>query len=126
MTKIIIGEDCGNSPKNFFLQKLTIAFAKGDAKSILRKVTEDIRWNIVGDRVIQGQANFAEALERMRADKASELTIHHIATHGKSGAVDGTRKPNNGRVHAFCDVYEFKDAKGTCVKAITSYVIEIE
>jgi len=126
MTKIIIGEDCGNSPKNVFLQKFTIAFAKGDAKFILGSVTDDIRWNMVGEQLIQGKDNFAKALEQMKNDKAVELTIHHIATHGKSGAANGTTKLKNGKTRAYCDVYEFKDTKGSSVKEITSYMIEIK
>jgi hypothetical protein len=126
MTKVIVGEDCGNSPKNTFLQELTIAFAKGDAKFILGRVTEDVRWNIVGDRLIHGKDDFAKALEQRKNNKAVELTIHHITTHGKTGAADGTTKLKNGKILAFCDVYEFGDTKGSSVKEITSYVIEIE
>jgi limonene-1,2-epoxide hydrolase len=126
MTKIIIGEDCGNSPKNIFLQKFTIAFAQGDAKFILGSVTDDIRWNMVGEQLIQGKDNFTKALEQMKNDKAVELTIHHIATHGKSGAANGTTKLKNGKTRAYCDVYEFKDTKGSSVKEITSYMIEIK
>ena len=126
MTRVIIGKDCGNSPKNIFLEKLTIAFAKGDAKFILGNVTDDIHWNIVGDRLLQGKDNFATALERMKKDQTVELTINHVATHGKAGAVDGTTKLKNGKTRAFCDVYEFNGVKGTRVKEITSYRIEIK
>jgi hypothetical protein len=126
MTKIIIGEDCRNSPKNLFVQKLTIVFAKGDSKYILGNLTDDIRWNIVGDELIQGKENFAKALEQRKAGKAAQLTVQHISTYGKSGAANGTIKFKNGKIRAFCDVYEFKDTKGSSVKGITSHVIEIE
>lgn len=126
MTRVIISKDCGNSPKNIFLEKLTIAFAKGDSKFILGNVTDDIHWNIVGDRLLQGKDNFAKALERMKNDKTVELTINHVATHGKAGAVDGTTKLKNGKTRAFCDIYEFNGVKGTPVKEITSYRIEIK
>jgi hypothetical protein len=55
MTKIIIGEDCGNSPKNIFVRETTIAPAKADSRFILSNVTDDIRWNIIGDRLIEGK-----------------------------------------------------------------------
>ena len=55
-----------------------------------------------------------------------ELTILHIATHGKAGAADGRIKLKNGKTHAFCNIYEFSNTKGTSVKEITSYVIEIK
>ena len=125
MTRVIIGEDCGNSPKNIFVQEITIALAKGDVKSVLNSVTEDIRWSIVGDRVLQGTEQFVEALQEKKNEKVVELKIQHIATHGKTGAVDGTLKFKN-KSHAFCHMYEFSNAKGNAVKEITSYIIEIE
>jgi hypothetical protein len=125
MTRVIIGEDCGNSPKNIFVQEITIALAKGDVKSVLNSVTEDIRWSIVGDRVLQGTEQFVEALQEQKNEKVVELNIHHIATHGKAGAVDGALKFKH-KSHAFCYVYEFSNAKGILVKEITSYIIEIK
>jgi hypothetical protein len=124
MTKIIIGEDCGNSPKNIFIQKFTIAFAQMDTKFLVGNVTDDIQWNIVGDRLIRGKDDFAGALLGMKS--AKEITILHIATHGKSGAADGNLKFISGRTFGFCDVYEYNNAKGDKIKAITSYVIEIK
>src|SRR5688500_17957398 len=107
MTKVIIGEDCGNSPKNIFVQELTIALAKNDTKFIQSNVTDDVRWNLVGDSLIEGKEKIMEMLEQMKDDKAEELTIHHIATHGKAGVVDGTIKFKNGNTVAYCNVYEF-------------------
>jgi len=124
MPKIIISEDCGNSPKNIFVQELTIALGSGDVSSVLNRVTDDIRWNILGERVIQGKDHLAEALEK--ANKVVELSVHHVATHGRAGAVNGARKFINKNAQAFCHVYEFRDAKGTSIKEITSYVIEVE
>jgi len=124
MTKIIISEDCGNSPKNIFVQKLTIALASSAVNSVLNHVTDDIRWDVVGDKVIQGKDHLAEALDK--AEKVMELTIYHVATHGKAGAVNGTRKLKNNQTQAFCHMYEFGNAKGTSVKEIISYVIKTE
>lgn len=126
MTKVITSADCGNSPKNIFLEKLTIAFAKNDFKFILNNVTDDIRWNIVSSKLLQGKDHFAKALKRIKSDPAAELKIDHVATHGKTGAVNGTTKLKNGKTLAFCNVYEFNGAKGTSIKEITSYGIEIK
>jgi hypothetical protein len=54
------------------------------------------------------------------------LTIRHIATHGKAGAVDGTVRLENGKLRAFCHMYEFSNSKGSAIKEITSYFIDIE
>ncbi len=126
MTRVIIGEDCGNSPKNIFVQDLTVAFVKGDSRYLLKNVTDDVRWDILGEQIIQGKDGIAKVLEERKNNKAAELTIHHITTHGKAGAADGRIKFKNGKTHAFCNIYEFSNAKGTSVKEITSYVIEIK
>ncbi len=122
MTKVNASANCGNSPKNLFLQNLTIAFATGDRAYLLESVTGDIRWNIAGQRIILGKDAFSTALAEMR--QAAEITIQHVVSHGKAGAVNGTRVLENGKTYAFCDVYEFSSAKAASVKEITSYVIE--
>jgi hypothetical protein len=126
MTRVIVSEDCGNSPKNLFLQKLTIAFADRDTKFILESVTDDIRWNILSDNLIEGKDNFAKALKKLRNDTTREISIQHIATHGKAGFVNGIKKFRIGKTYAYCDAYIFNNTKGTTVKEITSYLIEIK
>jgi hypothetical protein len=105
---------------------MTAAFAKGDAKYLLAHVTDDIHWNILGFGSIEGKDAFANALKQMKAIKVKSVTIHHIATHGKSGFVNGTTQLEDGKMSTFCDVYEFSNTKGSAVKEITSYVIALE
>ncbi|MCB7480294.1 nuclear transport factor 2 family protein [Christiangramia sediminis] len=125
MIKINIGPDCGNSPKKQFLKEINIAFAKGDSDFLIASVSDKIIWDIIGDRKIEGKENFAEELEKMKSQKASELIINRILTHGKEGAVSGIMKISNDKKYAFSDFYDFSGAKGAKVKAITSYIIEI-
>lgn len=124
--RVIASSDCGNSPKNKFVQSLSIALAKGDVAFILGKVTDDIRWEIVGDKTVFGKDEFAAALKRMKDNAAVELTIQHVLTHGRAGAVNGTFKLTHGRKRAFCDVYGCSGANGKSVKEITSYIVEIQ
>jgi hypothetical protein len=124
MTRVYISEDCGNSPKNIFVQELTIAFAKCNSKFILNSVTDDVTLTMVGDTQIQGKENLANMLRRMKKD--AKLRIDHVVTHGMAGAVNGMRTLTHGTTLAFCNVYEFSNAKGSLVRAITSYAIEVE
>ena len=121
MTKVSVSEDCGNSPKNIFVQDLTVALAKGDSSFLLKGVSDDVCWNMVGEKSIQGKENFAAALKGF--EKAKELIVEHVATHGKAGAVNGKMKMTNGEMIAFCHVFEFSNTKGTEVREITSYMI---
>ena len=127
MTKVIVGEDCGNSPKALLLRDLNIAFAKNNATFILEHVTDDITWIMVGDQTIQGKANFTAALERMKDNEVVEVRIDNVITHGDTAAVNGRMKMKDGDAYAFCNVYKFKGhSKSAKIREITSYTIEIK
>jgi hypothetical protein len=122
--KIIASEDCGNSPKNSFLQELTIALARADSRYVLDRVSEEVRWKIVGHPLLQGKTELGAILQKQKTQRVRELIIHHVATHGKAGAVNGTIKLEKGKTREFCHVFEFTNAKGNQVGEITSYIIE--
>ena len=126
MIKIKVNVDCGNAPKKEFLKQLNIAFANGDIAFLIRNVTDNIVWEIIGDRRIEGKEKFASELERMKKQNVSELAIDRILTHGKEGAVSGLMELSDGKKYAFSDFYEFSGAKGEKVKSILSYVIEVQ
>ncbi|MFH5831965.1 nuclear transport factor 2 family protein [Halalkalibaculum sp. DA3122] len=88
-------------------------------------VTSTIRWEIVGDQIVEGRKAFAKALKAMEADEPMELTIHHMITHGKEASVNGEMKTAAGQVYAFCDVYKFSGFKNPKITEMTSYVLEI-
>lgn len=123
MTKIFVETDCGNSPKMKFLRDFNIAIAKRDTPFLLDCVVEEITWNLVGERQIVGKTEFEEALMQMYDGEIAQLTIHSVMSHGKAGAVNGELVLADGQTIAFCDVYEFSNAKGSSLKAITSYSI---
>ncbi|MRH99211.1 nuclear transport factor 2 family protein [Kriegella sp. EG-1] len=125
MTKIVSSPNCGNSPKMEFLKEFNIAFAKGDVAFLTESVTVDIVWNIIGDKKIEGKEKFIVELEKMKSEKVSELVLEQILSHGKEGAVNGILKMQDGKKYAFSDFYVFQGAKGTKIKAMTSYVIGI-
>lgn len=125
MTKIISSPNCGNSPKMEFLKEFNIAFAKGDIGYITESVTDDIVWNIIGDKIIEGKEKFTSELEKMKSEKVSELILEQILSHGKEGAVNGIMKMQDGKKYAFSDLYVFQGAKGTKIKTMNSYVIMI-
>ena len=126
MTKITSSPNCGNSPKMTFIKEFNIAFAKADVEFLLESVTEDIVWDIIGDKKIVGKKDFADELNKMKSKKVSELILHQILSHGKEGAANGIMELQNSKKYAFSDFYQFTGAKGAKIKSITSYAIEIE
>lgn len=125
MTKIISKTNCGNSPKMEFLKQFNIAFAEGDLEFLTNCVTEDIVWDIIGDQKTQGIIEFREKLTHVKSIRTNELVLEQILSHGKEGAVNGIMKMQNGKHYAFSDFYRFHGAKGTKIKSITSYCIEV-
>ncbi|MCF8716324.1 nuclear transport factor 2 family protein [Joostella atrarenae] len=125
MTKVIASPYCGNSPKMEFLKKFSIAFAEVNLIFLIKNVTDDIVWSIIGGQKIEGKANFIKALEEVQCVKTAELILDQILSHGKGGAANGTRIMENGEDYAFSDFYIFQSVKGEKINAITSYCIKI-
>lgn len=123
--KTISPADCGNSPKMQLVLELTQAFASYDLKRVASQLAEDIVWTLVGDSPISGKRQFLEALEEMSSNKAAELLIHQILSHGKEAAVHGEMAMADGKRYGFADFYEFSSAGSKTVKRITSYVIPL-
>lgn len=123
MIQIIRSEDCGNSPKNIFIQELAIALATGDVEFLLQGVSDEVCLNIVGRKLVQGKAGLADYVRSLGDNQFTTLTIYHVVTHGKAGSVNGAGELTEGGSREFCEVFEFTNAKGTQVKAITAYVI---
>ncbi|MFT7898482.1 hypothetical protein VBY74_00745 [Tenacibaculum ascidiaceicola] len=45
-----------------FFKEFNIALAKGDLEFLTESVTDEIVWNIIGDRKIEGKEEFIEEL----------------------------------------------------------------
>lgn len=118
--------DCGNAPRKQVLKDFNIAFAKSDVDAILEMVRDDIVWEIVGERRIEGKDAMRAALEAMKETQVTELHIHHIITHGNEAAANGVITMKNGVKYAFCDVYVFAGfTKAAKLREITSYGSEL-
>jgi hypothetical protein len=65
MVKVIISKDCGNPPKNQFHPKLSIAFTQVNTDYLHGVISDDISWNIIGEKLVKGKAEFTEALVQL-------------------------------------------------------------
>lgn len=120
MSKIVRSPDCGNSPKNQLAETLAIALLTNELETQSDLVTEDVQWNIVGEKSIYGRKAVLHEQEAIRSRPILKLTVIHAITHGKSGAVNGEVQYESS-TEGFCFVLDFANAKGTCVRQITSY-----
>ncbi|MEM6430697.1 MAG: nuclear transport factor 2 family protein [Deinococcota bacterium] len=121
--KINVQADCGNAPRKLLLRDISIAFVENDVEMLLEHAHKDITWNRVGNSITEGKAAFEEVLLHRTLPEARELTLHHILTHGKEGAVSGTVMFNDGLQHDFCDVYVFSSTTSKLVKVLRSFGI---
>ena len=80
MTKLTIHADCGNAPKKLVLRDLNIAFAHSDVEAIFDHLTDDIRWQIIGEADLHGKEAVRAAFKAMKDTATSELIIHSIIT----------------------------------------------
>lgn len=125
MVELDIRIDCGNSPRKEFLKEFNSAFAKGDVPAIAKHLAEDVTWDIVGDKRIEGKVAMVGELTSMKNSQVKKMILHTVVTHGREASANGEIHMATGDVYAFCDVYAFAKTTGTQLKSISSYVIKV-
>jgi hypothetical protein len=124
MAKITVHPDCNNAPKKAFIRDLEVAFAEGKIDFLIESFDQDIRWEMVGDKVINGIESAAQEINTMVDGSIQELVIEDIITHGDSGAAYGTMTFNDGNCFAYCDIFTFTShANDAKIKKMSSFVI---
>lgn len=124
--KVVFPVDCGNAPRKIVLKNLNIAFATHDADFISEHIIDDLHWNIVGNKFIQGKESLSAHLKQEQDEKISELHISNIITHGPTASVNGELIFECKKNYGFCNVYHFTSAgKNAKIKEITTYLITI-
>ena len=108
-------KDCGNSPKQQFLQDLTIALACNSLSDLEVFLSQDISWSQSGRAEISGLDTLTNKLKK--SPPVDSLTIHDVVSHGKKGAVRGTYAIS-GKTRNFCHFFEFSNHKYTEVSVI--------
>lgn len=124
LVKVVYPEDCGNSPKALFLRDWAIAVAKGDEREVLARFAPGATWEVVGASVDTAK-DLAAVLRMLGRAGAAKLEIHSVLTHGKLGAVEATVQLADGSVARFCDVVEFRGAKGDAIARVTTYAATV-
>ena len=118
--KVIRSSGCGNSPKQKLVEDMSVALAGADVGIMASLAVPELVWLHIGKKPIEGQDAVLSAIRK--SGPATEVAIDRVVSHGRAGAVNGiiTR---SGKHTAFCHMFEFKNAKGTHVKSISTYSI---
>ena len=99
MVRITGSKDCGNSPKNAFVQEVAVALESGD----------------------RPEGMFARGTDLPRRDPPEEIVIDHAIAHGKVGAASGVSRMPGGAERRFAYVVEFTSAKAAQVARVQAY-----
>ena len=117
LTQIQGSKDCGNSPKNQFVQDVSVAIECGEAMP--DAFSEDVTWEQPEKQRISGKT---DVLEHVRSRPSpTSITVLHAISHGKVGAANGEVTLANGHTRRFCHVFEFTNTKANCISVIKSY-----
>lgn len=117
MTIINGSKDCGNSPKNSFVEKIALALTTGRVEE--SAFSEDVVWEARSGETVEGRNALFQALANQ--PKPDAVTIDHAISHGKTGAANGRLMFANGDIHRFCHVLEFTSVKANCISMIKSF-----
>ncbi|HEX2063587.1 MAG TPA: nuclear transport factor 2 family protein [Acidimicrobiales bacterium] len=97
-----------------------------DHEQILACLTEDVVWNIVGYRHLEGLASYDAEIENPEFVGAPHLEVDRVVEEGDVVVATGTgaaTRADGGRFHfAFCDVFVFS---GELVRRRESYVVPL-
>lgn len=117
------------SEKEDFLRKVNQAFVDGDRQFLLEAISENISWDVVGEKLVSGKSEFSDALEQMQEMPPIQIDIHKVVIQDHSGVVTGIVVGRNHRGQkknfGFCDIYELQESNGMKIEKMTSYVIDI-
>lgn len=117
MTKVNRSTDCGNSPKNKMVEDIAVALETGDNNFLSAILDSGAVWNYSDRRAASGEDILSELHGQ---DKQDVVTIDHVMSHGKLGAVNGHAKRGKTE-QRFCHVIEFTSTKCNKIWRVESY-----
>lgn len=117
---MILGRDCGNSPRKLLLQEFYMAIYEGDHTFIAAHLNDNITWEFPGI-TFEDKESCLKYIRKYHSLKISELSLTKIITHGAEAAVIGSITAEAGRSYQFCDVFTFSKAGKSNIKSIISF-----
>lgn len=114
--------------KEEFIRDFNEAFSNNDLDFILNNMSDNIVWNMIGEKTIEGKKAVKEFMEPMSKIETLELELLGIVSREQSAAAHGRMKikDSSGGIKSFgfADFYEFEGINIPKVSKMTSYVVE--
>lgn len=109
------------------IKQISEEFSNGNFKFAYHFLADDITWNIVGDKILQGKESvieFCNTTAQYFSGVTTRFSMHNAIVDGDCVAIDGTaefiNQEGNSTHISSCDVYRFKNDQ---LLSITSYCI---
>ena len=116
--------------RELLIKKLNDAFANCDTDFLANSVTDEVKWEIVGEKTISGRKEFEHSLEQMRHGGPTEIKVNEVISVKEKSIVEGTVEfsvePGKKKKYAFCDIYIFSSSDGTKFKELRTYVANLK
>ena len=119
MVEIIGSKDCGNSPKNNFIEKIAVGLEIGDWEFLCEALSDEAVWELTDGSVVEGDSLRAHIKNCGKG--VTFVKIEHVLSHGKSGSAAGHTHDKKGKALHFCHFIEFTTAKCVKIKRVRSY-----
>ncbi len=119
--------DAGGSQRRRVVEAYFDGFRRGDHAAILACLTDDVVWDIVGHKRLQGKAEFDAEIESDRFEGHPELTVGSLVEEGDRLVALGRglgRLRGGGELRfAFCTVFGLTGADA--IAEVTSYIVPL-
>ena len=113
--KITKSADCGNSPKNLLVQKICIAYIKGDKTYFKRFIADEAKLGDIWQVGDNGKVALSDIVQ---------VRINHPISHGKSGAAEYSVLYKDKQTEQYCLFIEFDSAAGKKIQRLERYVLK--
>ena len=104
------------------VEKINAACVEGDTEAFLSFFSDDVTWEIIGEKKLVGKEAIRQFMGSMPTD-LPKLTVDMIIAEGDIAVCRGNTqmKGDDGlpHPHAYCDIYQFNNDK---VSRMTTFV----
>jgi ketosteroid isomerase-like protein len=105
------------------IKKISEEFAKGNLAFASAYLSEDIKWNILGQDPVVGKNEVLEVSKMQQLESFPDITIKNIISEGNFVVIESTGKATTkgGKPYnqTYCEIFRFEDEK---LQELTTYL----
>ena len=106
------------------VQEINASFMEGNTEKFLSLCDENVRWDLLGEKSIEGKTAIREFMSAMDGCPAPQFSVRDIVADGDVVMCHGDMKMKDDKgadqEYGYCDVYHFA---GGQVTSLRSYIV---